>query len=120
MRKKRKKEFDFTPMGKNIRLLREEKGLTKEEVAEKLSLDPRYYSKIEDEGQYPSLGVLYDLAMMFDISVDEYFWPDKKTSKSTRRRNVDNKLDTIHENELEIVDGVLKGIIKSRTNQSIL
>ena len=120
MRRKRVKAFDFRPMGKSIRFLREELGLTKEQVAEKLSIDPRYYSKIEDEGQYPSLGVLYDLAMMFDISVDEYFWSEKKTSKSTRRRNIDKKLDALYENELEIVDGTIKGIEKSRGKQSLL
>ena len=114
MRRKRKKEFDFKPLGKTIKQLREEGGLTRDEVAEKLDVESRYYAKIEDSGQYPSLGVLYALIKMFELSVDEYFLPENKTHKSTKRRNVDKKLDVLYENELEVVDGTIKGIIKSR------
>jgi transcriptional regulator with XRE-family HTH domain len=116
MRRKRDKVFDFKPMGKAIRLLREEQGLTREQVAERLNIDARYYGKIEGSGQYPSFGVLYDLIKMFNFSVDEHFMPDTKISKSTSRRNIEKLLDELSEGELEIVKGTIKGIINHREN----
>ncbi len=114
MRKKRPKVFDFKPLGRAIRHLREDQELTRERVAEIVDIDARYYAKIEDSGQYPSFGVLYALVKMFNISVDEFFHADKATAKSTKRRNVDQLLDGLTDDELEIIKGTIKGISASR------
>ncbi len=114
MRKKREKEFDFKPLGKAIRLLREEEGLTREQVAEIVDIDSRYYAKIEDSGQYPSLAVLLILTKMFHISLDEFIWLDEVSTKTTKRRNIDKQLDGPTEDELEIIKGTINGIVGSK------
>jgi transcriptional regulator with XRE-family HTH domain len=114
MRKKREKEFDFKPLGKAIRLLREEEGLTREQGAEIVDIDPRYYAKIEDNGQYPSLAVLLILAKMFHISLDEFVWPDNAAPKTTKRRNIDKLINGLSEDELEIIKGTIRGISGSK------
>lgn len=44
---------------------------------------PRYLVSIENEGQHPSLQVFYELVTFFDISVDQFFFPDKVPDKSS-------------------------------------
>ena len=54
---------------------------------------------------------------MFDISADQYIFPDKKTDKSTIRRQIDTVLDTFNDNELTIVKGTINGICAAKGQQ---
>ena len=54
---------------------------------------------------------------MFNISVDEYFYPAKNIEKSTPRRQIDSSLDLLSDNELKIIQGTIDGILKSRENE---
>ena len=61
---------------------------------------------IENDGQHPSLQVLYDLVDLLELSVDQYFHPDKSPEKSTQRR----QLDELNDRELLIVSATVKGV----------
>ena len=61
----------------------ESKGWTREVLAEKVNLVPRYIMFIENKGQHPSLQVFYELVTLFNISVDHFFFPDAIIEKST-------------------------------------
>ena len=54
---------------------------------------------------------------MFNISVDEYFYPSKKAEKSTVRRQIDSSLDLLSDNELKIIQGTIDGILNSREDK---
>ena len=54
---------------------------------------------------------------MFNISVDEYFYPEKKVAKSTARRQIETALDLLSDNELKIIQGTIDGILNSRENK---
>ena len=68
-----------------------------------LNIAPRYLVAIENDGQHPSLQVLYDLVNLFELSVDQYFHPDKKPEKSTQRRQLEALLDELDELKKKIV-----------------
>ena len=51
---------------------------------------------------------------MFNISVDEYFYPTKEVEKSTVRRQIENSLDTLTDEELLIIQGTIDGIMKNK------
>jgi len=51
---------------------------------------------------------------MFNISVDEYFYPAEKVAKSTTRRQLETSLDLLSDNELKIIQGTIDGILNSR------
>ena len=73
------KNFDFMALGQAIKNAREAKGITREQLAEILDLAPRHIQSIENEGQHPSFQLFVRLITMFDISADQYIFPDKKT-----------------------------------------
>jgi len=58
--------------------------------------------------------VLYDLVTLFDISVDQYLFPDTKKGESTRRRQLDAMLDSMDEKDLLVVSGTAKAIHESK------
>jgi len=91
--------FNFMPIGQAIKDAREKKKLTREQLAEQLDITPRYLQSLENEGQQPSLQLFIQLIIMFDISVDEYIFPDNQTEKSSLRRQVDKILDTFNDKE---------------------
>jgi transcriptional regulator with XRE-family HTH domain len=59
--------YDFKAIGQAIKSARESEGITREELAGKLDLAPRYLMSVENQGQHPSLQVLYELIKMFNV-----------------------------------------------------
>lgn len=104
--------YDFSAFGQAIKKARENRGLTREKLAEMVDLAPRYILSIENTGQHPSLQKLYELVRLFDISVDEYFFPDTDMNKTTCRRQLDAILDKLDDKDLSIVTATANAIQK--------
>ena len=106
--------FDFMPIGQAIKKARTAKGMTREQLARIVDYDPRHLQAIENEGQYPSMELFIQLVTMFDISVDQYIFPDKKSDKSTLRRQIDTLLDTLDDKELSVIEATIKGLCNAK------
>lgn len=111
---KQRQNYDFKALGQAIKSARIAAGMTRDQLGEKLNLAPRYLVSIENEGQHPSLQVLYELVTLFNISVDQFFF-EKKPERSTLRRQVDGLIDSIPEKDLPIIEATARGIIETRT-----
>ncbi|WP_101773814.1 helix-turn-helix transcriptional regulator [Peptostreptococcus faecalis] len=110
-------QFDFRALGKAIKEAREAKGWTREQVASMIGYTARYLVDIENEGQPPSLQVLYALVTLFDISVDQFFFPKKKAEKDTPRRQLESLLDGMDNKDLTIMTATAKGILEVKTER---
>ena len=108
------KKFDMTAFGQAVKEARDQKGLSREAAAEILDLSPRYFMYIETRGQHMSLQKLYEIATFFDISIDQFFFPHKSESKTTKRRQLDAMLNSMGENDLSIVYATTKAVIKAK------
>lgn len=80
-------DFDFTPIGLAIKKAREARGMTREELSGIIGYAPRHIQSIENEGQYPSIELFIQLITMFDVSVDEYIFPDKEDCRLQQCRS---------------------------------
>lgn len=69
---------------------------------------------IENEGQYPSLELFIQLVTMFNISVDEYIFPQKEVKKSSVRRRLDAQLDILDDRELSVIEATVNGLCKAK------
>lgn len=96
-------DFDFFPIGQAIKKARESKRITREQLAEIFDYSSRHIQSIENEGQYPSFQLFIQLITMFDVSVDQYIFPDKKVKISSSRRQLDALLDGFNENDLSVI-----------------
>ena len=111
MRKKEDK-YDFRAFGLAIKEARKKQGLTREQVGAMIEIDPRYLTNIENKGQHPSLQVLYDLVSLLNVSVEEFFLSSDSLAKSSRRRQLESKIDNFTDADLVIMESVADGIVK--------
>ena len=107
-------DFDFTPIGQAIKKARTSQGMTREQLARIVDYDPRHLQAIENEGQYPSLELFIQLVTMFNISVDEYLFPQKEVKKSSVRRRLDAQLDILDDRELSVIEATVNGLCKAK------
>ena len=107
------KKFDFRPVGSAIKEARLNKGLTREQVGSIIKIAPRYLTNIENQGQQPSLHILYQLVTLLDVSLDSFFLEQTDNDiKSSTRRQIEKQLDYLSDNELVIVQNVIKAIFE--------
>ena len=62
-----------TVLSKNLRELRERRGLTQKDLADKLSLSNKTISKWENERSIPDVFTLLKLAELLDCALDDFF-----------------------------------------------
>ena len=115
---KKEDKYDFRALGLAIKEARKKQGLTREQVGAMIEIDPRYLTNIENKGQHPSLQILYELVTLLDVSVDQFFFPEREQEKSTRRRQLDTMLDGMSEKDLKILSATAKGIEKANNDET--
>lgn len=108
------KRLDCRALGKEIKRRRKAKGWTQEHLAQLVDLTPRSIMYIENKGQHTSLNAFYKLVTLLDISVDEFFYPDRHNGEDERRKHIDRRLNGMDEKELIIMESAAEGIRKAR------
>lgn len=68
-------------------------GMTREQIAHIVDCAPRHLQAIENEEQMPSPELFIQFLTMFNISIDEYIFPNKEVNKSFICRDLDAQLD---------------------------
>jgi transcriptional regulator with XRE-family HTH domain len=66
-------------VGRNIRRVRHEKGMTQEEFAERSGFSQQYISGLERGQRNPTIVTLYELAQALGVSHVELVTPDGKS-----------------------------------------
>ncbi|MBQ4322620.1 MAG: helix-turn-helix transcriptional regulator [Clostridia bacterium] len=79
-------------IGTNIKRLRIAKGLTQEQLAELLTISTAAVSKWESKNSYPDITMLFPLAEIFGVTVDELLGYDEAKAKA----DVDEILTKYH------------------------
>lgn len=114
---KSEKELDFKPFGVALKKARTDLKLSRNQVSDLTGLAPRYLANIENAGQRPSLQTLYKLIMLYEMSVDPLFFPNKTTGISTERRQLDSVLDKMTDREVSIMLNTAEIILKAREKE---
>jgi len=108
--KRKKKKLDLRPFGQAVKEAREEKGISREQLAEMIDRSTRHTQYIETRGQHPSLQTFYEIVTLFNISVDNLFFSDTTENKTTQRRKLDAMLDGMDEKELAVITATVKAM----------
>ena len=114
-RKESDDSFDFRPFGKAMRTARKDEGWTQGEAAERLGIEQPYYQRLEaGYGQKPGLALFYRIIRLYQISVDEYFFPNVAPEKSTTYRRIEALLDKMDDDELIVIEGIARLLLGKR------
>lgn len=87
--------YDTLAVGKRIQELRKERGLTQEQLAERLNISTVHLAKIETGNRGCSLDILIDFAAFFSASLD--YLVLGKVSDSEVRVRLDAVIQTLTE-----------------------
>ena len=71
--------MDQKRIGSFLRELRTEKGLTQEQLAEKLNVSGRTVSRWENGNNMPDLSIIVELADFYDIDIRELLNGERKS-----------------------------------------
>ena len=66
----------------------------------------------ENRGQHPSLNTFYQIVTLLDISVDQFFYPDRQNSESDCRQHIDRLLNSMDEKRIDGHGGHSRGTTK--------
>lgn len=69
---------------------------------------------MENRGLHPGLNVLFKIATLLEISIDQFFFPAKCSIEDECRKHIDRMLSSMDERELAIMEATAEGIVKSR------
>jgi transcriptional regulator with XRE-family HTH domain len=115
--KRKVEKYDFKALGQAIKASRNAQGISRNQLADKMNIAPRYIASIENSGQHPSLQIFYELVTILDVSVDQFFFPNKELEKSTKRRQLESLLDEMNDKDLTIMTATAKGIQEVKSEE---
>ncbi|MFQ7748354.1 MAG: helix-turn-helix transcriptional regulator [Eubacteriales bacterium] len=112
------RKFDFHDIGCEIKRKRETSGMTQDQLALIIDRDPRTIIYNENDGQHPSLNTFYQMVTMFDISVDQFFYPDMSADDACKKR-INTLARSMSEKELRLVENIIRTSKTARNGGSV-
>lgn len=98
-------KMDYTAIGKRIRYIRMEKGLTQEKIAEMADVSTNYVSRIELGNAKFSLSVLVGLSKALDVSTD-YILSDVVKRKERKYKHTIG-CEELSETQIEFIEQII-------------
>lgn len=105
--------LDKELIGKKIRQIRKERGLSQEELSEKIDISPRHMCTIENGNSFPSIETFIKISEILDIDINEFF-NLKNKKNDTLRNDIYNLIQTSTIQELHLIKNIISDIHKNR------
>jgi len=105
---------DIDKLGNILKTARKNMNLTREQLAEKLKITPRYLMSIENENKKPSYGVLFHLIRELGISADTIFFPERGKSANIEMEQLTRLLRLCDERDLKIATATVKALLNTK------
>ena len=103
-------ELDFAIIGNHIKQRRKAMGITQEQLANYLDVNPSHISNIESGRAHPSLTALVCIANYLKCSIDLFIWSeyDSDIEENLDKKHYKTKLDNRLEKKLKSCDDSTK------------
>lgn len=98
-------------IGARIKKIRTGKGITQEQLAEKIDINPKYLSSIERGKENPTLDILIKIARSLDVNLDDIFKLVQIEDPAKRKDLTISLLDEADSEQLKLAFKVLSAII---------
>lgn len=110
--------IDYSAVGKRISLIRKNRGMTQEQLAEKVELSNIYISHIENSRSIPSLETLMKLCSALDITPDEVLLGTKQDMENYLQSDIQKKLILCTPKERRMVSRFIDLLLEEREEKS--
>ena len=103
----------MTLFGMRIKELRKNKGLSQEEVAEKVNISSKYLSRIEMGQHFPSIDTLVNLADVLKVELKDFFeFAHETDDPKELKRIMDGILQEADRDKLKLLVKVAKAMVR--------
>ena len=110
--------IDYSAVGKRISLIRKNRGMTQEQLAEKAELSNIYISHIENSRSIPSLETLMKLCSALDITPDEVLLGTKQDMENYLQSDIQKKLILCTPKERRMVSRFIDLLLEERDEKN--
>lgn len=100
--------MDYYAIGQRIRKIRKARGLSQEELAEKVGISTTHMSHIETGNTKLSLPVFVDLAEALEVRTDELLYDIASAQRSVSIDSISETLDQCSTAQLKIIADTVK------------
>ena len=99
-------------IGARVKDIRNRKGFTQEELAEKININPKYLSSIERGKENPTLNTLIKLSESLDVNLNDIFHQIEIEDPAKRKALLISLLDEANDGQLKLAYRILLAIIR--------
>ena len=108
----REKIVDLKEMiGSRIQEIRNKKGITQDQLSEKVGISSKYLSSIERGKENPTLNTILKLAQSLEVKPDHFFIHLEIEDPGKRKSMINDILDEADEDQLKLIYKVLSAMI---------
>ena len=100
-------------LGQIIKQARIEAGKSRDTLAEKVGIAPRYLQSIENKNQIPSFKILSKLVYELNISIDNIIYPDRIIGNDKKAKIID-KIHLCNKDSLDIIDTLIDTLLQNQ------
>ncbi len=100
---------DYAEIGKRIRTIRKQRGLTQEKLSERCDVSPQYVSHIERSISIPSTEILLRICEVLEVTPDAILLGVVR-HEDEAWRGVAQRLRTMDEKHLALADSLLRWV----------
>jgi len=99
-------------IGARIKEIRSKRGITQDQLSERMEINPKYLSSIERGKENPTLNTLLKLSESLEVSLDEVFSFVEIEDPDKRKSLLISLLDEANDEQLKLAFKILSAIIR--------
>lgn len=100
-------------LGRRIKELRKMKGLSQEELSEKVDIDPKHLSRIEVGRGFPSLDTLEKIAKALNVEMKDFFeFAHEARSAKELMKTLEGLAKETDEDSLRLLVKVARAVVR--------
>ncbi len=107
------RNLSLEKVGKRLRNIRMQSGMTREQFAEQVSISPQFLAEIENGKKGMSTDTLFKICTRFDLSADYIILG--KVISSQLSNPIQKTLNNFSDNYVELTEDIIKAIEKVAT-----
>ena len=99
-------------IGARIKEIRTKRGITQDQLSERMEINPKYLSSIERGKENPTLNTLINLSQSLDVNMDDLFSFVEIEDPDKRKSLIISLLDEANDEQLKLAFKILSVIIR--------
>ena len=99
-------------IGARIKEIRSKRGITQDQLSERMEINPKYLSSIERGKENPTLNTLIKLSRSLEVGLDEVFGIVEIEDPDKRKSLIISLLDEANDEQLKLAFKILSVIIR--------